>query len=73
MPGTQRLSFPDRCLALWIFLAMGLILMMYPPLPERGMIAGDQAGLPVSTDADALLHGDCACVMRSRKDRAARS
>ena len=38
-----------------------------------GMIAWDQAGLPVSTDADALLHGDCACVMRSRKDRASRS
>lgn len=34
-----------------------------------GMIAWDQEGLPVITDSDALLHGDCACVMRSRKDR----
>lgn len=38
-----------------------------------GMIAWDQEGFPVSTDADALLHGDCACVMRSRKDRGTRS
>ena len=35
-----------------------------------GMIAWDQEGFPVSTDPGALLHGDCACVMRSRKDRA---
>jgi rhodanese-related sulfurtransferase len=37
-----------------------------------GMIAWDQEGFPVRTDPDALLHGDCACVMRSRKDRASR-
>lgn len=104
MPGTKRLSFLDRYLALWIFLAMGLgvllgfavpgfdrsinawnvgtasvplavglILMMYPPLPERGHDCLGQAGFPVSTGADAPLHGDCACVMRSRKDRATRS
>jgi rhodanese-related sulfurtransferase len=35
-----------------------------------GMVAWDQEGFPVSTDHDALLHGGCACVMRSRKDRA---
>ncbi|BDU76440.1 rhodanese-like domain-containing protein [Mesoterricola sediminis] len=34
-----------------------------------GMLAWDQEGLPLVTDPDALLHGDCACVMRSRKDR----
>ncbi len=32
-----------------------------------GMLAWDQAGLPLVTDAEALLHGECACVMRSRK------
>lgn len=32
-----------------------------------GMLAWDQADLPVATDPDAMLHGDCACVMRSRK------
>ncbi len=32
-----------------------------------GMLAWDQDGLPVDTDPDALLHGDCACVMRSKK------
>lgn len=34
-----------------------------------GMLAWDQAGLPVATDAEALLQGECACAMRSRKDR----
>ncbi|MDP2875245.1 MAG: rhodanese-like domain-containing protein [Holophaga sp.] len=34
-----------------------------------GMIAWDQANMPLVTDPDALLHGDCACVMRSKKDR----
>ncbi len=29
-----------------------------------GMLAWDQAGMPVATDTGALLHGDCACVMR---------
>jgi rhodanese-related sulfurtransferase len=38
-----------------------------------GMLAWDQEGFPVSTDPDALLHGDCACAMRSRKDCAAQS
>jgi len=38
-----------------------------------GMLAWDQEGFPVITDSDALLHGDCACIMRSRKGRAARS
>ncbi|MFN7958168.1 MAG: rhodanese-like domain-containing protein [Holophagaceae bacterium] len=32
-----------------------------------GMLAWDQEGLPVVTDPEALLHGECACVMRSRK------
>jgi rhodanese-related sulfurtransferase len=32
-----------------------------------GMLAWDQAGLPVVTDPETLLHGECACVMRSRK------
>jgi len=32
-----------------------------------GILAWDQADLPVITDPGALLHGDCACVMRSRK------
>ena len=36
-----------------------------------GMLAWDQEGFPVATDLDALLHGECACVMRSRKDRSA--
>ena len=34
-----------------------------------GMLAWDQAGMPLETDPDALLHGECACVMRARKDR----
>ena len=34
-----------------------------------GMLAWDQAGLPVATDAEALLQGECACVMRSKKHR----
>lgn len=38
-----------------------------------GMIAWDQESFPVNTDPDALLLGDCACVMRSRKDRSAQS
>jgi len=29
-----------------------------------GMLAWDQAGMPVATDTGALLHGDCACVMK---------
>lgn len=33
-----------------------------------GMLAWDQANLPLVTDPDALLHGECACVMRSKKD-----
>jgi rhodanese-related sulfurtransferase len=36
-------------------------------LLNGGMLAWDQAGLPVITDPEALLHGDCACVMRSKK------
>ncbi len=32
-----------------------------------GMLAWDQEDLPVVTDPEALLHGECACVMRSRK------
>lgn len=35
-----------------------------------GMLAWDQANMPLITDPEALLHGECACVMRSRKDRA---
>lgn len=34
-----------------------------------GMLAWDQADMPLVTDPEALLHGECACVMRSRKDR----
>lgn len=34
-----------------------------------GMLAWDQAGLPVATDAEALLHGECPCVLRPRKKR----
>lgn len=37
-----------------------------------GMLAWDQEGFPVRTDADSLLHGECACVMMSRKERAVR-
>lgn len=32
-----------------------------------GMLLWDQEGLPVTTDAAALLHGECACVLRPRK------
>lgn len=32
-----------------------------------GMLAWDQEGLPVETDPAAILQGECACVMRSRK------
>jgi len=34
-----------------------------------GMLEWDQEGFPVVTDPEALLHGECACVMRSKKDR----
>ena len=34
-----------------------------------GMLAWDQEGLPVATDPEAILHGECACVMRSCKER----
>ena len=32
-----------------------------------GMLAWDQAGMPLVTDPEALLHGECACVMKARK------
>jgi rhodanese-related sulfurtransferase len=32
-----------------------------------GMLAWDLAGLPVATDPEALLQGECACVMKNRK------
>ncbi|WP_291270359.1 rhodanese-like domain-containing protein [Geothrix sp.] len=32
-----------------------------------GMLLWDQEGLPVATDAAALLHGECPCVLRPRK------
>jgi ACR3 family arsenite transporter len=34
MSGPKRLSLLDRYLTVWIFLAIGLILMMYPPLAK---------------------------------------
>ena len=34
-----------------------------------GMLAWDQEGLPLDTDPEAILHGECACVMTSRKKR----
>lgn len=34
-----------------------------------GMLAWDQAGMPVDTDPATMLHGDCACVMRTSKAR----
>lgn len=34
-----------------------------------GMLAWDQEGLPLSADPAAMLHGECACVMTSRKKR----
>ena len=34
-----------------------------------GMLAWDQEGLPLDTDPEAILHGECACVMISRKKR----
>lgn len=34
-----------------------------------GMLAWDQEGLPLDTDPEAVLHGECACVMTSRKKR----
>ncbi len=33
-----------------------------------GMLAWDQQGFPVETDPEALLQGECACVMKSRKE-----
>ena len=32
-----------------------------------GMLLWDQEGWPVTTDAAALLHGQCPCVLRPRK------
>ncbi|WP_257313690.1 rhodanese-like domain-containing protein [Geothrix fuzhouensis] len=34
-----------------------------------GMLLWDQEGLPVATDAAALLYGPCPCVLRPRKGR----
>jgi len=34
-----------------------------------GMLAWDQAGLPLATDPAALLHGGCACMLRPGKRR----
>lgn len=34
-----------------------------------GLLAWDQAGLPLATDPEAQLHGECACVMTSPKRR----
>lgn len=34
-----------------------------------GMLAWDHQGLPLDTDPEAILHGECACVMTSRKKR----
>lgn len=34
-----------------------------------GMLAWEQEGLPLDSDPAALLQGECACVMRSRKQR----
>ncbi|WP_243384783.1 rhodanese-like domain-containing protein [Geothrix alkalitolerans] len=34
-----------------------------------GMLLWDQEGWPVTTDAAALLHGQCPCVLRPRKGR----
>jgi len=34
-----------------------------------GMLLWDQEGFPVVTDAAALLHGECPCVLRPRKGR----
>ena len=34
-----------------------------------GMLLWDQEGLPVVTDAAALLYGPCPCVLRPRKGR----
>jgi rhodanese-related sulfurtransferase len=34
-----------------------------------GLLAWDQEGLPVTTDPEAMLYGECACVMKSRKGR----
>lgn len=34
-----------------------------------GMLAWDLEGMPLATDPEAELHGECACVMTSRKKR----
>lgn len=34
-----------------------------------GMLLWDQEGWPVTTDAAALLHGECPCALRPRKGR----
>jgi arsenate reductase len=34
---------------------------------DGGMLAWDEAQLPMATDPDSMLYGECSCVMKSRK------
>ena len=34
---------------------------------DGGMLAWDEAGMPLDADPDSMMYGECACVMKSRK------
>lgn len=36
---------------------------------DGGMLAWDEARMPMNTDPDSMMYGECACVMRSQKSR----
>jgi arsenate reductase (thioredoxin) len=36
---------------------------------DGGMLAWDEARMPLDADPDAMMYGDCSCVMRSRKSK----
>jgi len=37
---------------------------------DGGMLAWDEAGMPRVADPDAMMYGECSCVMKSRKAKA---
>lgn len=38
---------------------------------DGGMLAWEEAKMPLDSDPDSMMYGECACVMRSRKSKAA--